>query len=90
MINWKYVPETFKPSYIRRGEQVRYVGRKFVFVYPKEFATLDYSKHRGHKVKVVGRLSESETDALMYKIVCYDGWEGVAWPDELKAEGGSK
>lgn len=63
----------------------RIVGRSFRFAYPEEFTTLpEYSKHRGEVVTVIRRLTKDEADTRMYLIQANDGWEGHAFPGELK------
>lgn len=63
---------------------MRYVGRTFIFNYPREFVTLpDYSQRRGQRVQAIATVPRQETDFRMYRIRAQDGWEGVAYPDEL-------
>lgn len=66
-------------------------GKKFIFAYPAEFTLFpEYSAHRGHVVTVVRRATAEEADIAMLRIRADDGWEGFAFPSELKTLEGKK
>jgi len=61
------------------------IGKFYIFNYPVEFTTLpDYSDHRRQKVQVVGENPLFEEDAAKWKIMAEDGWEGIAFEEELE------
>lgn len=65
------------------------IGGKYRFDYPSVFVTLpDYTQHAGQVVTVLrksidGKEYDSEGMNYAYQVRAKDGWEGMAWEEEL-------
>ncbi len=65
------------------------IGEKYKFDYPKDFQSYpDYTDHAGQFVQVKRELQNIEAESgeinRIFEIRADDGWEGVAFEDELK------